>query len=73
MRVYGGVILVIRCKKTKRFLCELNIEDYLFNLEQLGVSQEIPLKVIVPCRLCKQVEEYNVYKDHYNFNRNIER
>ena len=65
--------MIIRCKKTKRFLCELNIEDYLFNLEQLGVSQEIPLKVIVPCRICKKVEEYNVYKDHYNFNRNIDR
>lgn len=63
----------MRCKKTKRFLCELNIEDYLFNLEQLGISQEIPLKITVPCRLCKAVEEYNVYKDHYVFIQNKER
>lgn len=65
--------MIIKCKKTKRFLCELNIEDYLYNLEQLGISQEIPLKVIVPCRNCKQVEIYNVYKDHYTFIENKER
>lgn len=65
--------MILRCKKSKRFLCELNIEDYLFNLEQLGVSQEIPLQVIVPCRICKQVEIYNVYKDHYTFIANKDR
>lgn len=63
----------IRCKKTKRFLCEINIEDYLFNLEQLGVSQEVPLQIIVPCRLCKEVEIYNIYKDHYTFIKNKDR
>ena len=65
--------MIIRCKKTKRFLCELNIEDYLFNLEEIGVSQELPLKLIVPCRLCKQVEEYHIYKDHYTFIQNVDR
>lgn len=65
--------MIIRCKRTKRFLCELNIEDYLYNLEQLGISQEIPLQVTVPCRLCKKVEIYNVYKDHYVFIQNKER
>ena len=59
--------MIIRCKKTKRFLCEINIEDYLYNLEQLGISQEVPLKLTVPCRLCKTSEIYNIYKDHYNF------
>lgn len=73
LRVYGGVTLIIRCKKTKRFLCELNIEDYLYNLEQLGVSQEIPLKLVVPCRLCKESEEYYIYKDHYTFIQNVDR
>ena len=65
--------MIIRCKKTKRFLCELNIEDYLYNLEQLGVSQEIPLKLVVPCRLCKESEEYYIYKDHYTFTKNVDR
>lgn len=73
-RQHRGVgYMIIRCKKTKRFLCELNIEDYLYNLEQLGVSQEIPLKLIIPCRLCKQSEEYYIYKDHYTFTRNIDK
>ena len=62
--------MVIRCKKTKRFLCEINIEEYLKNLEHLGVSQEIPLEVTVPCRLCKQSEVYSVYINHYKFKEN---
>lgn len=65
--------MIIRCKKSKRFLCELNIEDYLTNLEQLGISQEIPLRLTVPCRLCKEVEVYHVYKNHYDFIENKDR
>lgn len=63
----------IICKKTKRFLCNINIEDYLQNLEELGISQELPLRLTVPCRLCKQVEVYNIYKDHYIFVENRDR
>lgn len=63
----------IICKKTKRFLCNINIEDYLQNLEELGISQELPLRLTVPCRLCKQVEVYNIYKDHYIFVENKDR
>jgi|GEM_PF-4547397 len=62
--------MVIKCKKTKRFLCEINIEEYLKNLEQLGVSQEIPLEITIPCRLCKKSEVYSIYKDHYQFKEN---
>lgn len=65
--------MIIKCKKTKRFLCELNIEDYLQNLEDLGISQELPLRLTVPCRLCKKVEVYNIYKDHYIFLENKDR
>lgn len=57
----------IRCKKSKRFLCEVDIEVYLKHLKDLGISQEIPLKVVVPCRICKKIEVYDVYKDHYIF------
>jgi phage FluMu protein Com len=57
----------IRCKKTKRFLCEIDIESYLKHLEELGISQEIPLKITIPCRRCQKVEVYNIYKDHYSF------
>lgn len=65
--------MIIRCKKSKRFLCELNIEDYLTNLEQMGISQELPLRLTVPCRLCKEVEIYHVYKNHYDFIENKDR
>ena len=65
--------MILRCKKTKRFLCDLNIEDYLFNLEQLGISQEIPLEITIPCRLCKASETYLVYKSHYTFKENRDR
>ena len=61
----------IRCKKSKRFLCDVNIEDYLENLRKLGISQEIPLKITVPCKACKEVEVYHVYEKHYIFKENV--
>lgn len=61
----------IKCKKTKRFLCEIDIESYLNNLEQLGICQEIPLKLTIPCRACKQVEVYEIYQKHYEFKENL--
>lgn len=65
--------MIIKCKKTKRFLCEIDIESYLKNLEQLGISQEIPLKITIPCRACKKVETYHVYETHYIFKENEEK
>lgn len=59
--------MIIRCKKTKRYLCEIEIEEYLNKLEQLGVSQEIPLEIKVLCKSCKEQEIYHVYKTHYKF------
>lgn len=55
----------ITCKKTKRFLCEINIEEYLKNLEKLGISQQIPLKIKTRCRACKKDEVYYIFKDRY--------
>ena len=63
----------ITCKKTKRFLCEINIEEYLKNLEKLGISQQVPLKIIVPCRACKKAEMYKIYENHYLFEKNIDK
>lgn len=59
--------MIIKCKKTNRFLCKINIEEYLRNLEKLGISQEIPLLATVPCRNCKKVEVYKIYKNRYEF------
>lgn len=65
--------MIIKCKKSKRFLCEVNIEDYLKNLDQLGISQELPLRIIIPCRACKQIEIYEIYEKHYNFKENLKK
>ena len=59
--------MIIKCKKTKRFLCKVNIETYLENLRSLGISQEIPLRISVPCRDCKKIEVYDIYSGHYIF------
>lgn len=63
----------ITCKKTKRFLCEINIEEYLKNLEKMGISQQIPLMLTVPCRDCRKVEVYKIYKTHYLFEKNVDK
>ena len=62
--------MIIKCKKSKRFLCEVNIENYLSNLESMGISQQIPLEITIPCRACKEIEVYNVYESHYVFVKN---
>lgn len=63
----------ITCKKTKRFLCEINIEEYLKNLEAMGISQQIPLKITVPCKGCRKTEIYKIYKNHYLFDKNVDK
>lgn len=63
--------MIIRCKKTKRFLCEIKIEEYLENLENIGIVQEIPVKIVIPCRICKKKEIYEIYKNHYKFIDNL--
>ena len=65
--------MIIKCKKSKRFLCDVNIEEYLENLKRLGISQEIPLKITVPCKACKEVEIYHVYETHYIFKENVKK
>lgn len=62
----------IKCKKTKRFLCEIDIEGYLKHLKSLGISHEIPLQITIPCRACHKVEIYKIYEDHYVFDSNKE-
>lgn len=57
----------IRCKKTKRFLVDIDIEQYLENLRRLGIKQELALRIILPCPRCHKVEVYDVYEDRYIF------
>ena len=61
----------IRCKLTRRFLLEVDIENYLENLRKIGIKQEIPLRITVPCPRCHKVEVYEVYENRYVFIENI--
>lgn len=61
----------IRCKKTHRFLVEVDIETYLENLRKLGIKQEIPLRITLPCPRCHRIEVYDIYETHYVFIKNL--
>ena len=60
----------IKCKKTKRFLCELNYDEILETIAKYGIEMEKPLEVIIPCKNCRTSEVYHIYKDHYVFKGN---
>lgn len=55
--------MIIRCHASKRFLMNINIEEYINELEHLGISQQTPLIIEIPCKTCKLVEVYEVYKN----------
>lgn len=57
----------IKCKKTKRFLCNINYDEIIELLEKYGVVLERPLKIVIPCKNCRESEVYHIYKDHYVF------
>lgn len=57
----------IRCKRTKRFLLEMDIEEYLENLRRIGIKQELPLRITLPCPRCHKIEVYEIYENRYTF------
>lgn len=59
--------MIVRCKKTRRFLVEIDIEKYLENLRKIGIKQELPLRITMPCPRCHKVEIYDVYENKYIF------
>lgn len=63
--------MILKCKKSHRFLCKIDIESYVKNLKDIGIEQLVPLRVTVPCRICKEVEVYDIYLTHYTFIENI--
>lgn len=66
--------MVIKCKKSKRFLCSINYDEIIGLLAQYGVVLERPLELVIPCKNCKESEIYHIYKDHYIYkgNKNID-
>ena len=67
-----SVIMEIKCKKTKRFLCKINYDEIIKLLEKYGISLERPLEITIPCRSCHKSEVYRIYKEHYLFIKNID-
>lgn len=53
----------IRCPRTKKFHFKINIEEYLEDLERLGVEQQTPIIVSIPCSKCKMIETFEIYKN----------
>lgn len=51
----------IRCQATKRFLLNINIEEYYTNLKKMGIDITTPLTIEVPCSKCKMIEVYEIY------------
>lgn len=65
-----GVKIKITCKKSKRFLCEINYDEIIKVIEKYDIALEIPLELTIPCRACHESEIYRIYKDHYVFIKN---
>lgn len=57
----------IRCHASKRFLMEIDIEKYVDDIKKMGLDLQTPLTIKVPCKTCKSIEVYEVYKDRYRF------
>ena len=55
--------MIIKCHASKRFLAKINIEEYIQELEKIGVSQQTPIVIEIPCRTCRLNEQYEIYKD----------
>ena len=45
----------------------IGIEEYIKDLEKLGISQQTPLQVEIPCKTCKTIEVYEIYKNGTKF------
>ena len=53
----------VKCPRTKKFHFSINIEEYIHDIEALGIEQQTPIKVKIPCSKCKMIETYEIYKD----------
>ena len=55
----------IKCRSSKTFLCDIDIESYYDNLKKMGIDITTPITIKFACRKCKMVEEYEIYPTHY--------
>ena len=57
----------VRCHASKRFLMNINIEDYLKDLERIGISQANTFNNRNTLQDCKTIEVYELYKTNIKF------
>lgn len=55
----------IRCKASKRFLMNINIEEYYNSLKKMGIDTTMPLTIEIPCPKCKMIEVFEIYPTTY--------
>lgn len=65
--------MILKCKKSNRFLCEINIEEYVKEIRNYGISQEIPIRITIPCKNCKKIEIYDIYEKNYVYVKSIDK
>lgn len=53
----------VKCPRTKRFHFSINFEEYIEDLEKIGIEQQTPIIINVPCNKCKMIETYELYKN----------
>lgn len=53
----------VKCPRTKKFHFEINIEEYISDLEKIGIVQQTPIIIRIPCNKCKMIEEFEIYKN----------
>ena len=53
-----------------RFLLEINIEEYIGELEKLDIEQQTPIVVSLPCKFCKNNWNIEIYKVRFNLKPN---
>lgn len=63
----------IRCTSSKRFLCNVNIEDYYTKIKRMGLDIIIPLEIEIPCQKCKMIEVYEIYPNNCKHTRSYKR
>lgn len=65
--------MILKCKKSNRFLCEINIEEYVKEIRNYGISQEIPIRITIPCKNCKKIEIYDIYEKNYVYVKSVDK
>ena len=53
----------IKCLTCGKFLFEINIEEYIEDLNKIGIEQQTPVIVNIPCRSCKTIQTFDIYKN----------